>query len=164
MLGLQKLPTFPGLETSSDSPSLTVGFGPDQAALQFIQVTHDGIHTALSVVTLLSLPACLMGGRRVTELMGVLRLCVCGDQVKDGQAVDHAKSSGRIAFACTSVPPIYERVKATGDAVQTPPLTLPTPGKVRATDLPDPSTRPALRPETVVNADNSQQRATWQCL
>lgn len=76
MLGLQKLPTFPGLETSSDSPSLTVGFGPDQAALQFIQVRRDGIHTALSVVTLLSLPACLMGGRRVTELMGVLRLCV----------------------------------------------------------------------------------------
>jgi hypothetical protein len=52
-------------------------------------------------------------------------------QVGDGQAVDHAKSSGRIAFACTSVPPIFERVKAQGDVIQTPPLTLPTPGKVR---------------------------------
>jgi hypothetical protein len=51
-------------------------------------------------------------------------------EVGDGQAVDHAKSSGRIAFACKSVKPIYERVKASGDAVQTPPLTLPTPGKV----------------------------------
>ena len=53
-------------------------------------------------------------------------------EVGDGQAVDHAKSSGRIAFACKSVKPIYKRVKASGDAVQTPPLTLPTPGKVCA--------------------------------
>jgi thiol-disulfide isomerase/thioredoxin len=50
-------------------------------------------------------------------------------QVDDGAAVDHAKSSGRIAFACNSVRPIFEHVTSTGDVVQTPPLTLPTPGK-----------------------------------
>lgn len=51
-------------------------------------------------------------------------------EVQDGKPVDHAKSSGRVAFACSSVQPIFEKVKASGDTVQTPPLTLPTPGKV----------------------------------
>jgi hypothetical protein len=50
-------------------------------------------------------------------------------EVRDGQAVDHALSSGRIAFACKSVEPIFQKVKAHGDKVQTPPLRLPTPGK-----------------------------------
>jgi thiol-disulfide isomerase/thioredoxin len=50
-------------------------------------------------------------------------------EVEDGQPVDHAKSAGRIAFACKSVHPIFELAKSTGDVVQTPPLTLPTPGK-----------------------------------
>lgn len=52
-------------------------------------------------------------------------------QVDDGQSVDHALSSGRIAFACRtpSVPAIYEAIKAAGETVQVPPLTLPTPGK-----------------------------------
>lgn len=51
-------------------------------------------------------------------------------EVNDGLSVDHAKSSGRIAFACKKVPPIFELVKSNGkDIVQTPPLTLPTPGK-----------------------------------
>lgn len=48
-----------------------------------------------------------------------------------GVTVDHALSSGRIAFACPtpSVPAIFDMVKSAGDTVQTPPLTLPTPGK-----------------------------------
>lgn len=50
-------------------------------------------------------------------------------EVADGQRVDHALSSGRIAFACKSVPPIFAAVSSSGDKVQTPPLTLPTPGK-----------------------------------
>ena len=52
-------------------------------------------------------------------------------QVDDGQSVDHALSSGRIAFAChtPSVPAIFEAIKAAGETVQVPPLTLPTPGK-----------------------------------
>ena len=50
-------------------------------------------------------------------------------QIDDQQPVNHAKSGGRIAFACPSVTPIFERVKNNGDVVQTPPLTLPTPGK-----------------------------------
>ena len=61
-----------------------------------------------------------------------------GDQVglqliqsEPGVAVNHALSSGRIAFACPtpSVPAIFSMVTAAGDKVQTPPLTLPTPGK-----------------------------------
>lgn len=32
----------------------------------------------------------------------------------DGQAVDHALSSGRIAFACNKVPPIYELIITSG--------------------------------------------------
>jgi catechol 2,3-dioxygenase-like lactoylglutathione lyase family enzyme len=36
VLGLQKLGPFPGTETTD--PSLTLGFAPEQAALQFIQV------------------------------------------------------------------------------------------------------------------------------
>ncbi len=37
--------------------------------------------------------------------------------------------SGRVAFACKSVYPIYDLVTASGDKVQVAPLTLPTPGK-----------------------------------
>ena len=37
--------------------------------------------------------------------------------------------SGRIAFACKAVPPIFATVSAAGGFVQVPPLTLPTPGK-----------------------------------
>eukprot|EP01035_Chromulina_nebulosa_P021247 gene21247-27530_t len=49
----------------------------------------------------------------------------------DNQLVNHALSSGRIAFGCKVVPPIYELVKASSksDKILTPPLTLPTPGK-----------------------------------
>ena len=86
LMGLQQLPTVPGIETAD--PSALVGFSPMEAGLQLIQVA-------------------------------------------DGLPVDHAQSSGRIAFACASVLPIFEKVKASGDIVQTPPLTLPTPGKVR---------------------------------
>lgn len=50
-------------------------------------------------------------------------------EVQDGQSVDHALSSGRIAFACKSVPPIFDLVTKASETVQTPPLTLPTPGK-----------------------------------
>ena len=50
-------------------------------------------------------------------------------EVQDGHLVDHALSSGRIAFACTSVAPVFQASKASGDVIQTPPLTLPTPGK-----------------------------------
>lgn len=47
----------------------------------------------------------------------------------DGEKVNHSLSGGRIAFACKSVPEIFDKVKAAGEVVQTPPLTLPTPGK-----------------------------------
>ncbi|CAM9178207.1 unnamed protein product [Choristocarpus tenellus] len=50
-------------------------------------------------------------------------------EVNDGASVDHALSSGRVAFACGPVPPIHEAVVEAGGAVLTPPLTLPTPGK-----------------------------------
>ena len=51
-------------------------------------------------------------------------------QVNDGKEVDHAFSSGRVAFATRAgVKPIFEKVTASGDTVMTPPLTLPTPGK-----------------------------------
>jgi catechol 2,3-dioxygenase-like lactoylglutathione lyase family enzyme len=52
-------------------------------------------------------------------------------QSEPGVAVDHALSSGRIAFACptSSVPFIFDLVTTAGERVQTPPLTLPTPGK-----------------------------------
>jgi len=84
LLGLQKLDTFPGLETSC--PSSVVGFATEQTRLQLIQVD-------------------------------------------DGAAVNHGLSSGRIAFACKSVPPIHQRVQEANETVLTPPLTLPTPGK-----------------------------------
>lgn len=49
----------------------------------------------------------------------------------DGKPVEHALSSGRIAFACKdrSVPSIFASITAVGETVQVPPLTLPTPGK-----------------------------------
>jgi catechol 2,3-dioxygenase-like lactoylglutathione lyase family enzyme len=50
-------------------------------------------------------------------------------EVQDGQAVDHALSSGRIAFACKAVAPIHAAAVAAGEKVLTPPLRLPTPGK-----------------------------------
>ena len=50
-------------------------------------------------------------------------------EVQDGSPVNHALSSGRIAFACPSVQPIFETVSASGDKVLVAPLTLPTPGK-----------------------------------
>ena len=52
-------------------------------------------------------------------------------QSPPGVAVDHGLASGRVAFACPtpSVPAIYDMVTAAGGIVQTPPLTLPTPGK-----------------------------------
>ncbi|CAM9924748.1 unnamed protein product, partial [Heterosigma akashiwo] len=52
-------------------------------------------------------------------------------QTEPGVAVDHAKSSGRIAFACPtgSVPGIHQKAKDAGETIMTPPLTLPTPGK-----------------------------------
>lgn len=61
-------------------------------------------------------------------------------EVLDGNPVDHALSSGRIAFACQSVPPIYDTVSKSGNKIMTPPLTLPTPGKadVVVTILADP--------------------------
>ena len=48
-----------------------------------------------------------------------------------GVEVDHGLSSGRIAFGCptSSVPGIFDMVTKSGGLVQTPPLTLPTPGK-----------------------------------
>lgn len=46
-------------------------------------------------------------------------------EVADDSVLDHAKSSGRIAFACHTVQPIYELVMSKQEAVQTPPLTLP---------------------------------------
>ncbi|CAN0021241.1 unnamed protein product [Discosporangium mesarthrocarpum] len=55
-------------------------------------------------------------------------------------AVEHALSSGRVAFACGPVAPIHEAVSQAGGTVLTPPLTLPTPGKadVEVTILADP--------------------------
>ena len=51
-------------------------------------------------------------------------------QVGDGKEVDHALSSGRIAFATREgVKQIFDKVTSSGDIVLTPPLTLPTPGK-----------------------------------
>ena len=62
-------------------------------------------------------------------------------QNNDG-AVDHALANGRIAFACPtpSVNSIFEMISSSGPTVQTPPLTLPTPGKasVVVTILVDP--------------------------
>lgn len=55
--------------------------------------------------------------------------------------IDHGLASGRVAFACNSVPPIYSEAKAVSSGkVITPPLTLPTPGKadVVVTILGDP--------------------------
>lgn len=46
--------------------------------------------------------------------------------------VDHALSSGRLAFACSTVPPIFDMISSQPEpfnTVLTPPLTLPTPGK-----------------------------------
>lgn len=51
-------------------------------------------------------------------------------EVNDGQALDHGLSSGRIAFACNSVPPIYEKVKNNEDEIVNSPITLKTPGKM----------------------------------
>jgi len=61
-------------------------------------------------------------------------------EVGDGEAVDHALSGGRVAFACKSVPEIFNKVSSEGYVIQTPPLTLPTPGKadVVVTILQDP--------------------------
>jgi thiol-disulfide isomerase/thioredoxin len=52
-------------------------------------------------------------------------------EVNDGSPVDHALSSGRIAFACPdkSVPAIFAHITSCNETVQVPPLTLPTPGK-----------------------------------
>jgi len=58
------------------------------------------------------------------------QVCLQFIEVKDGVAeVDHALSSGRVAFACKKVEPIFQEVTARGDVVQVPPLTLPTEGK-----------------------------------
>ena len=51
-------------------------------------------------------------------------------QVDDGKPVDHALSGGRIAFACDSVLPIFDKVTRSHDKVHVPPLTLPTPGRI----------------------------------
>lgn len=64
-------------------------------------------------------------------------------QLPDGKGtpIDHGLASGRIAFACDSVPPIHsEAAAASSGTVITPPLTLPTPGKadVVVTILGDP--------------------------
>jgi thioredoxin 1 len=67
-------------------------------------------------------PSCLVGFNDEDTKLQLI-------QVQDGNPVDHALSSGRIAFACKYVPPIYESVKAAGEFIQVPPLTLPTPGK-----------------------------------
>lgn len=67
-------------------------------------------------------PSCIVGfGEDQTHLQLI--------QTPSGVAVDHALSSGRIAFACHKVAPIFEMITASGDVVQVPPLTLPTPGK-----------------------------------
>ena len=50
-------------------------------------------------------------------------------QVSDGQAVDHALSSGRHANVCKSVLPYYEGARASKDKIINKPLTLPTDGK-----------------------------------
>lgn len=50
-------------------------------------------------------------------------------EVRDGQSVDHALSSGRMAFACQAVDPIHAAIVAAKEKVLTPPLRLPTPGK-----------------------------------
>ena len=46
-------------------------------------------------------------------------------QVNDNMKLNHAKSSGRIAFSCYAVPPIYELIQQAKETVLTPPLTLP---------------------------------------
>ena len=52
-------------------------------------------------------------------------------EVSDGQVLDHALSSGRVAFACNSAPPIYEKVKNNGDEIVNSPITLKTPGEIK---------------------------------
>jgi len=48
------------------------------------------------------------------------QVCLHLLEMTEMQPVDHAKSSGRIAFACKKVPPIYESVKNTGRPVVRP--------------------------------------------
>lgn len=67
-------------------------------------------------------PNCLVGFHEDQTMLQLI-------EVSDGQPVNHALSSGRIAFACDSVQPIFKTVTESGDKVQVPPLTLPTPGK-----------------------------------
>jgi thiol-disulfide isomerase/thioredoxin len=68
-------------------------------------------------------PTCFVGFGEGQTLLQLV-------QVEDGQPVDHALSSGRIAFACASVNPIFQSVSSSPlDKVLVPPLTLPTPGK-----------------------------------
>lgn len=57
-----------------------------------------------------------------------------------GVALNHARSSGRIAFACKSVAPIFSAISSAGGSILTPPLTLHTAGKadVVVTILQDP--------------------------
>lgn len=61
--------------------------------------------------------------------------------VGDGQKVEHALASGRIANSCRAVEPFYEAAKASGKGgIMNTPITLPTPGKadVVVTILADP--------------------------
>lgn len=68
-------------------------------------------------------PNCLVGFSADQTMIQLI-------EAQDGTAViDHAQSGGRIAFACTSVSPIYDKVSSAAETVLTPPLTLKTPGK-----------------------------------
>eukprot|EP01038_Epipyxis_sp_PR26KG_P014357 gene14357-19257_t len=85
----------------------------------------DFSYSELSATTLESSihPTCLLGFDKSQAMLQLI-------EVHDGiTEVNHALSSGRIAFACESVLPVFEKVTQTNDKVQTPPLTLPTPGK-----------------------------------
>jgi hypothetical protein len=112
LLGMQSLPSLSTAlstaETIKDTANttLTVGYSAEETALHFIQVTSS--------------PSCPL-----TSLPPSSPLL----QFHDNQPVNHALSGGRIAFACKSVPEIFQKVSAAGCPVQTPPLTLPTPGK-----------------------------------
>ncbi|MFN3817240.1 VOC family protein, partial [Brevundimonas sp.] len=53
-------------------------------------------------------------------------------QLPAGEAVQHRKAFGRVAFATRQgARPVFDRVTSTGDRVINPPIVLTTPGKVR---------------------------------
>jgi hypothetical protein len=100
------------LHSSLNSTGVALGFGTDEAFLQLVKVSA-GSHFSLTAKTLrLHMQTTVTGNELcvIQRWMSCLISLLIGLQCEDGLPVDHALSSGRIAFACQSVSDIFSKV------------------------------------------------------